>query len=134
MKKQVYIFQESNRASAYGIGTYIRQMIESLSDKPDCVLHVIHIGAEVEHFEKKEMQGYYLYNIPAFCIPKQRKKNYYQRNVYYLMRLHGCYTDNESLVFIFNYSHQLSLIRFLKINSQVDASISSFIIKIGVLI
>ncbi|WP_298552257.1 TIGR04157 family glycosyltransferase [uncultured Parabacteroides sp.] len=114
MKKQVYLFQESCRAAVYGIGTYIRQMIECLSDRQDCVLHVVHIGSEVEHFEKKEMPGYYLYNIPTFCIPMQGKKNHYQRNVYYLMRLHGCYMEGEPFVFIFNYSHQLPLVRFFK--------------------
>lgn len=114
MKMQVYLFQESSRAAVYGIGTYIRQMIECLSNREDCVLHVVHIGAKVEHFEKKEMTGYFLYNIPTFCISMQGKKNHYQRNVYYLMRLHGCYMENDSSVFIFNYSHQLFLIRLLK--------------------
>ncbi len=114
MKKQVYLFQESSRASEYGIGTYIRQMIACLSDRQDCILHIVHIGAEVEHFEKKEMPGYYLYNIPTFCIPLQTKKSNYQRNVYYLMRLYGCYEEGGSPVFIFNYSHQLSLIHFFK--------------------
>lgn len=114
MKKQVYLFQESCRASIYGVGTYIRQMIECLSDRRDLVLHVVHIGADLEHFEKKEMSGYYLYNIPTFCIPMQGENNHYQRNVFYLMRLYGCYMENELSIFIFNYSHQLPMIRFFK--------------------
>lgn len=82
MKKHVYIFDESSRASTYGIGTYIRQMIVCLTDVSELTVHVVHIGADVEHFEIKEMQGYDLYNIPQYCIPMEGKANFYQRNIY----------------------------------------------------
>ncbi|WP_456087844.1 TIGR04157 family glycosyltransferase [Parabacteroides sp.] len=114
MKKQVYLFAKSSRASIYGIGTYIRQMIECLAGKFELSLHVVLIGADVEHFERKEMSGYDLYSIPQFCIPMEDKSDSYQRNIYYLLRSNCNYYENNELIFIFNYSHHLPLIRFFK--------------------
>lgn len=57
MKKHVCLFDESSRASTYGVGTYIRQITVCLTDISELTVHVVHIGADVEHFEIKEMQG-----------------------------------------------------------------------------
>lgn len=114
MKKHVYLFDESSRASTYGVGTYIRQMIVCLTNISELVLYVVHIGSKVEHFEIKQMQGYKLYNIPQFCIPMTGKINNYQRNIYYLIRLNCNYSKNDKLIFMFNYSHHLPLIKNLK--------------------
>lgn len=114
MKKHVYIFDETSRGSAYGIGTYIRQIIICLTGISDLSVHVVHIGADVEHFEIKEMQGYDLYNIPQFCIPIKGKTNFYQRNIYYLIRLNCNYSKSDKLIFMFNYSHHIPLINYLK--------------------
>ncbi|WP_348724375.1 TIGR04157 family glycosyltransferase [Parabacteroides goldsteinii] len=114
MKKHVYIFDESSRASTYGIGTYIRQMIVCLTDVSELTVHVVHIGADVEHFEIKEMQGYDLYNIPQYCIPMEGKANFYQRNIYYLIRLNCNYPKSDKFIFMFNYSNHIFLINLLK--------------------
>lgn len=114
MKKQVYLFDETSRGSAYGIGTYIRQMVTCLTAIPELALHVVHIGADVEDFEIREMEGYDLYAIPQVCIPVEGKSNFYQRNICYLMRLTCNETERDKLVFIFNYSHHLPLIHQLK--------------------
>lgn len=114
MKKHVYLFDESSRAAVYGIGTYIRQMITCLGDIPEIALHVVHIGADVEHFEIKEMPGYDLYAIPQFCIPMRGNTNFYQRNICYLIRLNCKYTKCDTFVFLFNYPMHLSLIHHLR--------------------
>lgn len=114
MKKHVYLFDESSRASTYGVGTYIRQMIVCLTNISKLRVHVVHIGADVEHFEIKEMQGYDLYNIPQYCIPMEGKTNFYQRNIYYLIRLNCSYSESDKFIFIFNYSHHISLINYLR--------------------
>lgn len=114
MKKHVYIFDESSRASTYGIGTYIQQMIVCLTNISELTLHVVQIAAKVEYFEIKQMQGYKLYNIPHFSIPMTGKINSYQRSIYYLIRLNCNYSKNDELIFIFNYSHHLPLISNLK--------------------
>lgn len=114
MKKQVYLFDENRRGSTYGIGTYIRQMIICLTGIPDVDLHLVHIGADVNHFEIKEMPGYNLYTIPQFCIPITGKTNFYQRNICYLIRLNCNYAESSKLIFMFNYSHHHSLIYKLK--------------------
>lgn len=114
MKKQVYLFDESSRGSTYGIGTYIRQMIVCLTDISELTLHVVHIGADVEHFEIKDMQGYDLYTVPQFCIPMRGKMNFYQRNICYLIRLNCNYSKGDEFIFMFNYSHHLSLINHLR--------------------
>ena len=36
--KKVYIFNELNRASEYGIGTYVSQLVECLKDCSDVFL------------------------------------------------------------------------------------------------
>lgn len=114
MKKNVYLFNESSRASTYGIGTYIQQITDCLVDVSELTVHVVHIGADIEHFEIKEMQGYDLYNIPQYCIPIEGKTNFYQRNIYYLIRLNCNYYKGDKLIFIFNYSHHISLINYLR--------------------
>lgn len=114
MKKHVYIFDESSRASTYGIGTYIQQMIVCLTNISELTLHVVQIAAKVEHFEIKEMQGYKLYNIPQLSLPMTGKISNFQRNIYYLILLNCNYSKNDELIFIFNYSHHLPLINYLK--------------------
>lgn len=114
MKKHVYLFNESSRASTYGIGTYIQQITVCLADVSELTVHVVHIGADIEHFEIKEMQGYDLYNIPQYCIPIEGKVNYYQRNIYYLIRLNCSYSEKDKFIFMFNYSNHIPLINLLK--------------------
>lgn len=114
MKKHVCLFDESSRASTYGVGTYIRQITVCLTDISELTVHVVHIGADVEHFEIKEMQGYDLYNIPQYCIPMEGKTNFYQRNIYYLIRSNCSCSDSDKFIFMFNYSHHISLINHLR--------------------
>ena len=56
MKKHVYLFDESSRASTYGIGTYVQQMIVCLSKVSELLLSVVRVSADVEYFEIREIQ------------------------------------------------------------------------------
>lgn len=114
MKKHVYLFDETSRAFVYGIGTYIRQMIDSLKDRDELVLHAVHIGGDIKDFEIKKMDGYDLYNIPHLSIPWQGSLERYQRNISYFICLNCEYSKEDKFVFIFNFYHHLHLINHLK--------------------
>lgn len=115
MKKHVYLFNEGSRASVYGIGTYIRQMIACLKLTPDIELHIIQLNTNIEHFEIKEEKGYDVYNCPCASVWVRDKAERYFRNICFLLRLHIPVNEHDKNYFLFNYTSHLPLVSAIKI-------------------
>ena len=115
MKKHVFLFDESSRASTYGIGTYIQQMIVCLSKMSELLLSVVRVSSNVEFFSKKEMQGYIEYHIPEPCFSTEGKSCQHKRNICYLMRLNcNCEKDGK-YIFLFSHMSHLDLIPYVRL-------------------
>ena len=103
MKKHVYLFDESSRASTYGIGTYVQQMIVCLSKVSELLLSVVRVSADVEYFEIREIQGYIEYYIPEPYFSTEDKSHIHKRNICYLMRLNCNCTKDDKYIFLFSH-------------------------------
>ena len=115
MKKHIYLFDESNTASVYGVGTYIQQMINCLLGNMEIALHVVHIGVDIKYFEIRNMQGYDSYNIPQSSVLQIGGIDKYIKGISYLIRLNCHLPKDDSIIFLFNYFHHLPLIHYLKL-------------------
>lgn len=101
----LYIFNESSRASIYGIGTYLRELTHSLS-KSAVNITVVHLNSDRQQVEMEETDHIRHWHFPSaiekipFMDFTNRYRQYY-RNVVFLLRLH--ITDTNRLVFHLNY-------------------------------
>jgi len=102
----LYIFNESSRASVYGIGTYIAELRKALRDS-DINVYVVNLYAENQKNVAEETQAIRLLYIPSPVIQnttfdRDKHNKQYYRNVVYLLRLK--IVSAENLVFHLNYN------------------------------
>ena len=114
MKRQVYLFDESSRASTYGIGTYIQQMIVCLSKVSELLLSVVRVSADVEYFKVKGLQTHIEYYIPEPSFSTEDRSHIHKRNICYLMRLNCNCAKDDKYVFLFSHMTHLDLIPYIK--------------------
>lgn len=112
--KQIYLFNEESRASVYGIGTYIRQLIACLKNREDISLNVVLLNSEEKEFAKVTKDGYTLYYFP-FAETSVYEDKYY-RNIGFLWMTNIQIVPDEPLIFHFNYTWEYPFIQFLKEN------------------
>lgn len=110
--KQVYIINEESRASVYGIGTYMRQLIECLQDKEDIWLNLVLLHTQEKEFQHIKKEKYTLYYIPYVDAPGYEEKFY--RNVGFLLASTIQTKPDDDLIFHFNYTWEYPLMHFLK--------------------
>ena len=63
----VYLLNEGSRAAAYGIGTYVRQMMECLQGLETVTLHVVNLSSDEKESvvkNEKEVEMFYVPSIP----------------------------------------------------------------------
>ena len=94
----LYIFNESNRAAVYGIGTYIRELTNALK-KSDINVCVVHLRSEKLDEETAEMNGIHHWSLPPpisqyISSDWNRQNELYHQNIVYLLRLQIKNTDN----------------------------------------
>ena len=53
----VYLLNEGSRAAAYGIGTYVRQMMECLQGLETVTLHVVNLSSDEKESVVKNEDG-----------------------------------------------------------------------------
>ena len=114
----LYVFNDaSGRSNLYGIGTYIRELTQSLRNYA-LNLTVVHLFSEKSDLTRTEQEG-----IQHWYIPSHQKNesggdeisNVYQRNVVYLLRLH-IPKNTGKIIFHLNYNHGQILADELKRN------------------
>jgi len=112
----LYLFNDTDSAAVYGIGTYLRELTYALEDT-DINVHIVHL-----HSVRPKFQIINTDNVENWYIPEVRYENasidaiqeiedYYQ-NVVYLFRLH--IKDTKHLIFQFNFNNCYSLAKGLK--------------------
>jgi glycosyltransferase len=112
----LYLFNENDCASTYGIGAYLKELTKAI-ESTFINVHIVHLRSVRPEFEIEKTN-----QVEHWHIPEVRNKNTfsgavsivesYLRNVVYLLRLH--IKDTENLVFHFNYNTYQLLAKELK--------------------
>lgn len=107
-----FLVNNASRAAVYGIGTYIKQMAECiLNSQSQYELCFIDIYSEVKEFTiSKDEAGVIHYKIPS--LQSHCKAFLYYRCI--LFWLNSYISQDESVIFHFNYSQHYDLIRMIK--------------------
>ena len=83
--KYIYIYNEYSRASEYGIGTYIDQLVTIFKDLDNCQLSIIQSRSDCKNLRVDNRNGYVIYNIPSPTIFEKKFDNKYYRNIGYII-------------------------------------------------
>lgn len=111
--KHVYLINSNSRASQYGIGTYIDQVVNCFKKTNLLRLTIVNLNSESEELNEKNENNIRYLNLPNVIgsIEDITNRRFY-RNIVYLLAL---YVDkNEDNVFHLNYLHHEPLIDLLK--------------------
>ena len=112
----LYLFNDNDIASTYGIGTYLTELAQALKDST-IRIHIVHLHSvrpEFEIVKTNEIENWYIpevRNNNTFAGDIQKMEDYY-RNVIYLLRLY--IKDKKKLIFHFNYNQCYALVKGLK--------------------
>lgn len=110
----IYLIQENNRASAYGVGTYVRQLLDVLQKMSVSVTVVTLFTKNEEAVTVENKDGVRLIGInkPEVLMKNDTKIGYYYENVFYILSLY--INPEENNIFHFNHLQGKELIRLLK--------------------
>lgn len=111
--KKVYIFNGKSRAATYGIGTYITQIIDCLKDE-NIEFGLIYIHAEGDEVTITEKEGYQLISIPTTDFSNPHSRQYYARNIAYLLKEIIPYEKGIEYIFHLNFMNNPELVTNLK--------------------
>jgi glycosyltransferase len=112
----LYLFNDNENASIYGIGTYIKTLTGTL-ENTSINVHIVHLRSIRSEFEIEKIDRVEYWYIPevqnenTFSGPIAKVEGYFQ-NVIYLLRLY--IKDTNELVFHFNYNTYQLLAKELK--------------------
>ncbi|WP_148372097.1 TIGR04157 family glycosyltransferase [Bacteroides bouchesdurhonensis] len=112
-KKKVYIFNTNSRAAIYGIGTYIAQLIDCLKEE-EIEFGLIYIHAAGEEVTVTEEEGYQLISIPNTNSCNSRGREYYTRNIVYLLKEFIPVEKGVEYIFHLNFMNNPALVSNLR--------------------
>jgi glycosyltransferase len=113
MKRKVYIFNGTSRAAAYGIGTYIKQLTDSLQDT-DIEYEVVYLYSQGNEVTTTQEPGYQQISIPAVTSTVEESAQYYQRNIAYLLKEFINEDKDTQYIFHLNFMTNPDLVSILK--------------------
>lgn len=113
MKRKIYIFNRKSKAAAYGVGTYIDNLIKILKTSK-WEFELIYIYAEGEEITIAEMDGYRQISIPYPTTESENDDEYYRRNLVYILKEFIPEDKHTEYIFHLNYMGDYTLIRYLK--------------------
>ena len=113
--KHIYLIGNGSRAAQYGVGTYIRQMLEFFRQTSSVRLTIVELNSEVKEVtEECDNLG----KVRYLKIPAQKSEGrkgdvaHCYRNIAYLLALH--FLKDEQNVLHLNYLHHAPLADWLK--------------------
>ena len=104
---KLYIFDETTRAAAYGIGSYLCELIVALKGSKIHVC-IVHLRSDQKDMEQSiDIDSVNHLYIPAYVVQNNsltwnQQSELYYRNVVFLLQLH--IVDREKMVFHLNYN------------------------------
>ncbi len=113
MRTQVFIFNNASRAANYGIGTYVKQLSDGLVALTDAEVSFVEMFADTkEFFVTTDEQGKRHYQIPSLSSGMESET--YCRSIFYFIARNIETSDDDNLVFQFNYFQHRQLAAMLK--------------------
>jgi glycosyltransferase len=112
-QRKVYIFSRKNRASSYGVGTYIENLVEALQ-AANIQFATVYLRAESFETEVIEKGGYQQISIPFVVEVSKNSDERYERNVTFLLRDIIAEEPDTDLIFHFNFMENPTFVRQLK--------------------
>ena len=112
--RYIYIYNEVSRASEYGIGTYLRQMVKNLKHLDNSILVIVNSRSNCNEFEIKEKDGYIIYNIPSPNVFIKSFDNKYYRNIAYIIMSILPDSSCNEILFCFNYIQEYYIFKEIK--------------------
>ena len=110
---RLFIFNNASRAAHYGIGTYVRQLVEGWTACPGVEVSLVDMSSDVEEYTiADDAQGIRHYQIPSQAS-NMESEGHCRRAFYFLAR-HIAAGSGERLVFHFNYFQHFPLAVLLK--------------------
>lgn len=110
----VYLLNEGSRAAAYGIGTYVRQMMECLQGLETVTLHVVNLSSDEKESvvkNEKEVEMFYVPSIPPVFSGYNKR---YIRHAWFLIRQFIRTEKDDRLIFHLNYYQEYFLISCIR--------------------
>lgn len=111
--KHIYIVDDGARASVYGVGTYIKQLIECLRLSKDVCLNVLHFRSNEKEIKIVEKDFYRIFYFPSVPYISASIVKMYYRNIFYALKGYILLNDNDQLFFHLNY-HMYSIVNEVK--------------------
>jgi len=115
----LYLFNDNDNASIFGIGTYIKELIHALEDTT-ITIHIVHLNSVRPKFEIEKtgkVENWYIpevrYDPPHSMMHSIQLIEEYNRNVIYLLRIH--IKNTKDLIFHFNYALSYTIAKELKL-------------------
>ncbi len=112
--KYFYLFNEGSRAAEYGIGTYMKQMVECLQIMPHVSINRVQLQSEKSEFSIEDSEICRTYSFPKLSIGSQEDNDLYCRNIWVVLQQYICLRDDDELVFILNYFQEYAFISLIK--------------------
>jgi len=113
MKRKVYIFSGESRAAAYGIGTYIKQLTDSLQGT-DIEYEIVYLHSKGNEVAITEEAGYKQISVPAVTSTLKKSAQYYQRNIAYLLKEFIPEDKGTQYIFHLNFMTNPDIVSILK--------------------
>lgn len=112
--KHVYIFDKNSVAAIYGIGTYIKQLIESFSGLSDYYVNYINIRSDEMEFSVIETVGCRYFTIPNDYVKSEKNNERYCIRVFFILLPYLKEHRYDISIFHFNYIDILPIIPLIK--------------------
>lgn len=110
---QIFIFNNASRAAGYGIGTYVKQLSDGLSNISDIKVSLVEMYADTKEFYiSNDENGIRHYLIPP--LHSNVENEMYCRIIFYFLARNIETDKNDNIVFHFNYFQHYPLAKLLK--------------------
>lgn len=110
--KRLFLFNEGSRASKYGIGKYIEQLINCLVGNTYISLNVVCFNSGEKELVIESHDGYMLYLFPNSRYEMNLERTY--KNAWYLFLLNVQINSDDELIFHLNYSSEYPFVDLIR--------------------
>lgn len=107
--RHIYLLDNNSIGSIFGVGTYIRNLVDILKNEP-LLVTVVKLSNGIEHVEVSHKENIRYIFIPA--VRANQKCNFYYRNTFYILYPH--INPNEENILHINFRSGKDLVLLLK--------------------
>jgi glycosyltransferase len=115
--KNLFIITEGERASNYGIGTYIKELTFFLKKSKNLSLTVIQLFSREKEFKIERFNGFDILYFPSIYISNPQNRYRYYRNVWYILNEYFDFSQRktDNIIFHLNFIQEYELIKYIRV-------------------